>query len=359
MMEARIDLSKYKVRTDLAIEANEMVNTSQVKEEPKQTGIRLTEEVSEDVKITTVVIDEVGEKRIGKTQGKYVTLEMEALRTEEVEAQERFFQVLKKQLSEMLRYMQIAPDSDVFVVGLGNRDVTPDAIGPLVVENLQITRHLFELQPWSLQAGMRAVSAMIPGVMGMTGIETSDMIEAVVQKTCPSLIVVVDALAARSLNRVNTTLQMTDTGIQPGSGVGNQRKELSKALYGVPVLAIGVPTVVDAVAITSDTVDYMLKHFGREMHEGDKPSHALVPSGMHFGKRKSFGQEDELPTDRKQTYMGLIGVLDENEKRKLIHEVLSSIGLNLMVTPKEVDQYVRNMAELIARALNEVLHQSA
>lgn len=358
-MDEQLNLSQYSVRTDLAVEANEMVNSSRVKAEPEELGVEVSERVEQAVKITQVLIDEMGEQRIGKKKGRYITLEMSDLRTEDSNAQEKFLQVFKQQLTEMLKHMRIQPNTDVFVVGLGNRDVTPDAVGPLVVENLTITRHLFELQPQFIQPGIRPVSAMIPGVMGMTGIETSDIIEAVVQKIRPALIVVVDALAARAVNRVNTTLQMTDTGIHPGSGVGNHRKELSQEIYGVPVLAIGVPTVVDAVAITSDTVDYILKHFGREAQEGNQPSHRLVPSGMAFGKRRTFTSEDELSSEKKQAYMGLVGTLDEGEKRHLIHEVLTPMGLNLMVTPKEVDVYVRSIAELIARGLNEVLHEPA
>ena len=169
-------------------------------------------------------------------------------------------------------------------------NVTPDALGPIVVENVLVTRHLFQLQPESVEEGFRPVSAIRPGVMGITGIETSDVIYGIIEKTNPDFVIAIDALAARSIERVNSTIQISDTGIHPGSGVGNKRKELSKATLGIPVIAIGVPTVVDAVSITSDTIDFILKHFGREMKEGNKPSRSLLPADFHLEKRKINGR---------------------------------------------------------------------
>lgn len=355
-MSEQLDLSKYIIRTDLAVEAKEIVDAKRVKQKVKRdSGIQIFEEIEKKVKITTVDIDEKGEKEIGKKKGRYITLEMPDLRTDDHNVQKNFMSVLKSQIKKMMLYMNVSSDAEVFIVGLGNREVTPDAVGPIVVENLVITRHLFTLQSWEVEKGYRSVAAMIPGVMGTTGIETSDMIDAVIRKINPKLIVVIDALAARSIQRVNTTVQMTDTGIHPGSGVGNHRKELSQEVYGIPVLAIGVPTVVDAVSITSDTVDYLLTHLSREAEEMKKPSHVLVPSGMYFGKRKEE-KNYEIPQEKRQAFMGLVGALDEDEKRKLIHEVLTSMGLNFMVTPKEVDVYVRKIAEIIAESLNDVLH---
>ena len=153
--------------------------------------------------------------------------------------------------------------------------------------------------------------------MGLTGIETSDIIFGVVEKTKPDFVIAIDALAARSIERVNSTIQISDTGIHPGSGVGNKRKELSKETLGVPVIAIGVPTVVDAVSITSDTIDFILKHFGKELKEGNRPSRALAPAGMTFGKRRKL-TEDDLPEEKhRQTFLGIVGNLEEEEKRKV------------------------------------------
>ena len=206
--------------------------------------------------------------------------------------------------------------------------------------------------------GFVPVSALSPGVMGLTGIETSDIIFGVVEKTKPDFVIVIDALASRSIERVNSTIQISDTGIHPGSGVGNKRKELSKETLGVPVIAIGVPTVVDAVSITSDTIDFILKHFGKELREGNRPSRALAPAGMTFGKRKKLTEEDLPEEEQRKTFLGMIGTLPEDEKRKLIYEVLAPLGHNLMVTPKEVDVFIEDMANLLANGLNASLHQS-
>lgn len=225
-----------------------------------------------------------------------------------------------------------------------------------MTENLLVTRHLFRLQPENVQEGYRPVSALAPGVMGLTGIETSDIIQGVIKESKPDFVIAVDALAARAVERVNTTIQFSDTGIHPGSGVGNKRKELSKETLGIPVIAIGVPTVVDAVTITSDTVDYILKHFGREMKD-DSPSRSLVPAGMNFGKKKVLTDEDLPGEKERQSFLGIVGTLDENEKRQLIHEVLSPLGHNLMVTPKEIDTFIDDMANVLANGLNTALHE--
>ena len=178
-----------------------------------------------------------------------------------------------------------------------------------------------------------------------------------VEKTKPDFVIAIDALASRSIERVNATIQISDTGIHPGSGVGNKRKELSQETLGIPVFAIGIPTVVDAVSITSDTIDFILKHFGKELREGNRPSRALAPAGMTFGKRKKL-TEDDLPEEQhRKTFLGMVGTLEEDEKRKLIYEVLSPLGHNLMVTPKEVDVFIEDMANLLANGLNASLHR--
>src|SRR5690625_870459 len=192
--------------------------------------------------------------------------------------------------------------------------------------------------------------------MGVTGIETSDIVFGIVEKFKPDFVIAIDALASRSIERVNETIQLSDSGIQPGSGVGNKRKELSLETLGIPVIAIGVPTVVDAVTITSDTIDFLLKHFGREWREKDLPGKALTPAGLTFGKRELT--EDDMPNpEQRETVFGLVGGMTEEEKRKLISEVLTPIGHNLMVTPKEVDGFMLDMAHLLANGINAALHE--
>jgi spore protease len=362
-MKHNLDLSRYSVRTDLAVEAHEMVVQEKEKTEKNKMqsraqieGVIVKEKETEGIKVTSVEITEQGAQAISKKKGRYLTLESQGIRQQDTAVQKTMEEVLAKELHHFIRQLGIPDQASCLVVGLGNWNVTPDALGPMAVENLLITRHLFELDPQDIEDGFRPVSAIAPGVMGLTGIETSDIIFGVVQKTKPDFVIAIDALAARSLERVNATIQISDTGIHPGSGVGNKRKEISHETLGIPVIALGIPTVVDAVSITSDTIDFILKHFGREMNEQGKPSKALVPSSMAFGEKKTLTEED-LPGDNKrQAYLGLVGTLEDEEKRRLIYEVLSPLGHNLMVTPKEVDMFIEDMANVVASGLNAALH---
>jgi spore protease len=260
-------------------------------------------------------------------------------------------------LENLLKKNNISKDGTGLIVGLGNWNVTPDALGPMTVEKVLVTSHLFKLEHESVSEGYRPVGAVTPGVMGVTGIETSNIIFGIVEKVKPDFVIAIDALASRSIERVNETIQLSDSGIHPGSGVGNKRKELSEETLGVPVLAIGVPTVVDAVTITSDTIDFLLKHFGREWREKNRPSKALAPASMSFGGKKFT--EDDLPdSEKRQTFMGIVGNLTDEEKRKLISEVLTPIGHNLMVTPKEVDGFMIDMSHVLANGINAALHEA-
>lgn len=355
-MAEELDISAYQVRTDLAIESREMVIEQQKEKEPSIKGVFIEEKDIEGIKLTTMRIDEEGEKTIGKKAGRYLTFEVQGIRRQDTKLQETVEKVFAKTFSTFLDELNIAKDASCLIVGLGNWNVTPDALGPNTIENVLITKHLFELQPQNVAKGFRPVSALAPGVMGVTGIETSDIINGVIEKTKPDFVIAIDSLASRSIERVNTTIQVADTGIHPGSGVGNKRKELSKETLGIPVIAVGIPTVVDAVTITSDTLDFILKHFGREMKEGGKPSRALAPAGMSFGERKVLTEEDLPPDEKKSSFLGIVGTLSDEEKRQLIKEVLGPLGHNLMVTPKEIDVFIDDMANVLATGLNAALH---
>ncbi|MEH7074108.1 GPR endopeptidase [Neobacillus drentensis] len=363
-MSESIDLSQYSIRTDLAIEAREMVISQQrgtVGEEKDLSqieGVIIKEKDVDDIKISLVEVTKQGEQQLGKKAGRYLTVEVQGIRQQNTEVQQKVEEIFAREFAYFLEGTGIKKTDSCLVVGLGNWNVTPDALGPMVCENLLVTRHLFQLQPENVEEGFRSVSALSPGVMGLTGIETSDIIFGVVEKTKPDFVIAIDALASRSIERVNSTIQISDTGIHPGSGVGNKRKELSKETLGIPVIAIGVPTVVDAVSITSDTIDFILKHFGKELREGNRPSRALAPAGMSFGERRKLTDEDLPEEKHRKTFLGMIGTLEDEEKRKLIYEVLSPIGHNLMVTPKEVDVFIEDMANLIANGLNASLHNS-
>ncbi|MBB6448815.1 spore protease [Geomicrobium halophilum] len=342
----------FEVRSDLAVEDENILP------EQDNNGIIVKEREVDDITIVHVNIDEEGASKTGRLPGHYLTLETLGIRQKDTKMQSTLIRILSEELKAFLKDTGVGENSSCLVIGLGNRDITPDALGPKTVEQLVVTRHLFELGRIQDEEGYREVSAMSPGVMGVTGIETSEILHGIVEKTDPDFVIAIDALAARSVERVNATIQISDTGIHPGSGVQNARKQLNEDTLGVPVIAIGIPTVVDAVSITSDTIDFLFKHFGREVKEREKPASALTPSGMMFGERKKLNEEDLPAESERQKYFGIVGTLGDEEKRQLIQEVLNPLGHNLMVTPKEVDTFMDDMANVIAEGLNIALHET-
>jgi len=200
----------------------------------------------------------------------------------------------------------------------------------------------------------RSVASFAPGVMGTTGMETKDVILGIYEKLKPDFLIVIDSLAASHLERVNKTIQISNTGIHPGSGVGNHRSEISKDTLGIPVIAIGIPLVVDAVTIVSNTIDYLFEHISYEKDHMGKSSFKFV-SSMN-GHYKDY--EETLSDEEKKTIMGLVGTLDEDSVKQLIAEVLMPLGYNLIVTPKEIDFTVEKFSKLLALALNKSLHAS-
>lgn len=353
-MAEELNLDRYKVRTDLALEAHEQAKEAEGASSVD--GVLVKNENIEGIQLTYVDISEKGAEKTGKKPGRYLTFEMQGIRKRDSALQDKVEEVFAERFAQFIQSLNIPKDAGCLIVGLGNWNVTPDALGPIATGKMLITKHLFDLQPENVSEGFRPVSAVSPGVMGVTGIETSDIIFGVIEKTKPDFVIAIDALASRSIERVNTTIQVSDTGIHPGSGVGNKRKDLSRDTLGIPVLAIGVPTVVDAVTITSDTIDFILKHFGHEMRNQHKPSRSLTPSGMTFGEKRVLTDEDLPDEDKRQTFLGVVGNLSEEEKRKLIQEVLAPLGHNLVVTPKEVDEYIEDMANVISGGLNAALH---
>lgn len=246
-------MGNFQIRTDLALEARENITEG----ESDLRGVRVEEEYQEekDIRITKVMIDTKNAAKImGKPVGIYVTMEAPAL----VEPDEDYHREISESFAEEL--LALVPESErelsVLVVGLGNREVTADALGPQVVDNLYITRHVvkeFGKAAYNCSK-MNQVSSLEPGVMAKTGMETAEIIKGVVNETKPDLLIVIDALAARSTKRLNRTIQISNTGIQPGSGVGNHRNALTKEELGIPVIAVGVPTVVDAATIVGDAL---------------------------------------------------------------------------------------------------------
>ena len=227
------------LRTDLAIELHENISNDTNAE---ISGVEVTVEQDEALGITVTwveITNETGAESMGKPIGNYITLESQAIKENSPEAHEEIAKILARKLG----YLHHLPkDATILVIGLGNRQVTPDALGPKVCEKLLVTRHLGEDVPQDLQGRLRAVCALSPGVMGITGIETAEIVKGVVEKTKPDLIIAIDALAARHTGRINATIQISDAGINPGAGLGNKRTPINKSSMGVPVIAVGVPT---------------------------------------------------------------------------------------------------------------------
>ncbi|WCK53501.1 GPR endopeptidase [Aneurinibacillus sp. Ricciae_BoGa-3] len=357
-MSKKLDLSKYAVRTDLALEARELAAEKAGPGEVK--GVKFHTEEDHGMTVSRIeVLNEEGAQFIGKLPGRYLTIEVPGLRTQDTNLQDRVTRRFARELFVYIKEMGLPDDASALVVGLGNWNVTPDAVGPMVVENILVTRHLFQLMPDAVEEGYRPVSAVSPGVLGITGIETSEIVYGVVDKTKPDFVIAVDALASRALERVNTTIQISDTGISPGSGVGNKRKPLNKETLGIPVIAVGIPTVVDAATIVHDSITYLLGHLGRQVNEArnPKPSGRLLPKGFSLpGKVKKYTEKDMPSEQDRKMLLGIVGELDEDKKRQLIHEVLAPLGHNLIVTPKEVDDYVEDIANVVASGLNAALH---
>ena len=268
-------MDRYNVRTDLALEQRERFVSDQI-EIP---GVAVEETYDDmcEVRVTTVRIEtENGAAVMGKPVGNYITLEAPKM----AEADESYHREISGKLMEVLEgcLPEKEDGQSILIIGLGNRNVTPDALGPLVVEHLDITRHLVkEYGKYALGGEAdRLVSAVVPGVMGQTGMETVEIVRGSVEETEPDFVIAIDALAARSVRRLNRTIQIANTGIAPGSGVGNHRNAITKETVGVPVIAIGVPTVVDAATIVGDSIEeYVAKCRDEGMRENKE--HLIPP----------------------------------------------------------------------------------
>jgi len=304
------------VRTDLALESRENLEMGE-----ELSGVEVTVEEDENLGIIVTwveIINKEGALSMGKPIGNYITLESSLMRENDPDSHEEIVKILARKLGQLHR---LGENSTVLVVGLGNRYVTPDALGPQVCENLLVTRHLEQEVPPDLK--LRAVSALAPGVMGITGIETAEIIKGVVDRIKPDIVIAVDALAARKTSRINTTIQMSDAGVNPGAGLGNKRMPINKESMGVPVLAIGVPTVVDAVTLVNDTLDKMLGAMLDSISAG-------------------------------HPFFEMLNTMQDEERHNVIGDILSNN--NMFVTPKEIDAVVTRLAKIIANTLNIALH---
>lgn len=308
----------YQVRTDLALEAREKFEDDNVEVK----GVRVAKErPGRNMTVTKVVIEtENGAKIMGKPKGSYITLEAPDM----ADSDEDYHRAVSRVLADILRELMPIEKQElsVLVAGLGNREVTPDALGPYVVDHMMITRHIirkFGKYAFGLKRNHQ-ISGIVPGVMAQTGMETLEIIKGVLKETKPDYIVAIDALAARSTKRLGRTIQITDTGISPGSGVANHRHALNQENMGVPVIAIGIPTVVDAVTIVSDTMNN------------------LVLAMETTGRLEEIGRA--------------LSRLEEAQKHELIRELLAP-NLNAMfVTPKDIDESIRRLSSTVSEGIN-------
>lgn len=303
-------------RTDLAVEAKDMY----VKEKKKNIdGISVQEESFDEVKTTTVKIEteEAGEK-IGKSIGTYITIDFPELVFFEGEIMDKVSESVDKCLSKLI---DLKDEKMVLVVGLGNWRITADSLGPKVAEKIMVTRHIKELMPDALDEAVRPVSCISPGVLGVTGIETGEVIKSVVQSIKPDLVICIDALGSRNLERVNRTIQISDSGISPGAGVGNHRMKLNEESLGVKVIGIGVPTVVHAATIANDIIDLVIEDLISKTEKG-----------------KGFYE--------------MLNSIDRTEKSEIINSVLKEEMGDLMVTPKDVDSTIESLSKIIANGIN-------
>ena len=301
---------------DLAVEAHDLLR-GQV--ESEVSGIKRQTETLPEATVTTITITNAqGEKELGRPQGNYITIDAPAIKDNNHEAHKEIAKILAKHLGKLFDFRE---DTSLLIVGLGNWQATPDALGPRVVEKILVTRHLFHYTPEEMEGQMRKVSAISPGVLGLTGIETAEIIRGLVEHVKPDYVIAIDALAAGALERIGTTIQLADTGINPGSGIGNHRKGLNEQTLGCKVIAIGVPTVVNAAVIAHKTIEEL------------------------------FGQIETEP--------GLANFYNaQNEKAlmKVMQKALSPFQNNLMVTPKEIDDLIEQTAKIIANSINMSVH---
>lgn len=306
----------YEIRTDLALEDQEKYEADNVEIK----GVRLRKQhMGDDIVITTMSIDtENGAKAMGRPRGSYVTVEASSMDDDD----EEYHQLLEKKLAEIIQ--DLLPKQgveSVLVVGLGNRNVTSDSLGPKVADQIFITRHMMrEFGPTIFGEKQKQVSAIVPGVMAQTGMESSEIIRGVMEETKPDLVIAVDALAARNTKRLNRTIQVTNTGIHPGSGVGNHRNPLNEESLGVPVLAIGIPTVVDAATIVGDTMSELLHALSthQELHVLEHSYHSLGEARQH----------------------------------ELVRELLAPQLNTMYVTGKDIDASIERLSITIGNAIN-------
>ncbi len=307
-------------RTDLATERRDLYQKANSIENEIDGIESQKEEVDENIKIERVKITNGnGEKAIGKPIGNYITIDIKKLKIAQDEELKKASETLANELRKVIDE-HIDKSGEILVVGLGNIYVTPDALGPKVINNIEVTRHIINYLPQYVEEGTRMVSAISPGVLGTTGIETLEILKGIVDNINPKLILVIDALASRSIERISSSIQISDTGIVPGAGVGNTRAEISIKTLGIPVIAIGIPTVVETAVLVNDSLDLFITKLQEEAKSND--------------------------------YLNQLKAEDNYEE---IREALDPNDYNLIVTPKEIDELIENMATVVSGGINNAV----
>ena len=323
------DLAKYSLRTDLIIENKEDKNIKTTTISKDNIKIKTSISSISSDKYTTVSINDISDK--------------DTLKKAEA--------ILIEELKKYLEPLNLNYKDEVLIVGIGNSASTPDSLGPKTIKNILVTRHLFKLG--DVEDGYQNTSAFTPEVTASTGFETSDLIKTLTKEINAKLLIVVDALASSSIERLNKTVQITNTGIHPGSGIGNNRKEISFKTLNIPVIAIGVPTVVDAATIVTDTFKYLEKQFSYKLNENSSKDKLIKEENINY-----LNHETNLSEEETKEILGEIGMLTESDFKKLIFEVLSPINYNLMVTPTEIDFQIERLALLLGNVINKTLHKN-
>lgn len=317
-----MDKKIFTARTDLAIEAD-VVKESKIDDDIDGVKITIENGLRDDITVTWVEINnETGSQTMGKPIGNYITIESELMKQNSIQLHEDIIKIMAEKLTQLEK---LDKNTSILVVGLGNWNITPDALGPKVISKILVTRHLLANLPEEINESVRTVSAISTGVMGLTGMETGEIVRGIVENIKPDLVIAIDALAARKTSRINTTIQISDAGISPGSGVGNTRMALNQDTLGVPVIAIGVPTVVDAATLVNDTMDKILEQMSLQTKNGSE-------------------------------FYNMLKSVNEEEKYSLILDILEPYSGNMFVTPKEVDAVVNGLADIIGNAINIALH---
>lgn len=333
-----IDLSKYQIRTDLVVDLIEKDSKLETKYKYK------------NITVSNIKLDKENSNLLKRKEGVYTTIHFEDI-TDKTNYKD-VLKVMVEELTKIINESGIKEKDSCMIIGLGNEKSTADELGVTTAKKVTVTKHIYDLTG-TLEEGYRISTCLIPGVMGTTGIETSDIISSVVKEVSPDFLIIIDALASDSIDRLLKTIQITNTGINPGSGIGNNRKEISSDIFNIPVIAIGVPTVVDATTIVNDTLNFMKKHFSYNIKNKDNLVNKLVPQNkINYLKNNNYSLSKEETT----YFLGALGNLSKEEQKLLINNVLTPIGYNLIVTPKEIDYIVLKLTDLLSKAINKSIH---